>query len=351
LKIVTDIDAAAQQLRISTGVTIDYIYKHVFKGVAVTQMSSVRMTAVLDNDIVKRATRNMRVYATMTEQTDAPWGIDRIVPPLDSTYSYDYDGTGVQVFILDTGIHLSHNEFNGRATCGFTGYDDNCEDIVQHGTHVAGIVGGQTFGVAKNVDLVAVKVLDNDGSGPYDVIFAGIDYVIEQKIASSQTPMVINMSLGGPSTSFMNDAVQAAVNNGIVVVVAAGNNGSDACRISPASARSAITVGSTTMEDKKSSFSNIGRCVDIFAPGSSIRSASSSSNDASVVFSGTSMASPIVAGVAALHLEKTPALTPAQVWLDIKNDYIFIRIRSSWWLNWIYGSSPNRLLGTASLFL
>jgi aqualysin 1 len=295
----------------------------------------------------------------ITVQFPAPWGLDRIVPPMDLRYRYKYTGTGVRVFILDTGIRLTHGEFGGRATCGFTAYPPNCDDVRGHGTHVAGIVGGRTYGVAKNVSLVAVKVLGNSGTGPWSGIIAGINYVMLQKATStSGGPMVINMSLGGSLNILVNTAVQNAYTAGIVVAVSAGNKNANACAYSPASAPNAITVASARRkwfffwwfyQDAKASTSNHGNCVDIFAPGVSIRSSWWTSDVATAVLSGTSMASPFVAGVAALHLQKTPASTPASVWTAILAD-AFLGVLCPWW-PWLPAGTPNRLLGKASLLI
>jgi subtilisin family serine protease len=289
----------------------------------------------------------MKVKAFQTvEQSDAVWGLDRIVPPLDTKYRYKYDGTGVISYIVDTGIRVSHVDFEGRASCGFSAYgNDDCIDTDGHGTHVAGIVGGETYGVAKNVTLVAVKVL-SDGTGSIDGIVAGIDYVIGRKKNSPITPMVINMSLGGFYNSILNSAVSAAVSAGIVTVVAAGNDGRDACYYSPASAASAITVGSTTNTDTLSSFSNIGACVDILAPGSSIISTWHTSDVATTSLSGTSMASPYVAGVAVLHLQKNPSLTTSAAISAIRADALVGVIKIPW--SWTK-STPNLLVTANSL--
>lgn len=236
-------------------------------------------------------------------QNPATWGLDRVDQrslPLDNTYHYDTYGTSVTAYIIDTGIRTTHQEFGARATWGVnTTGDNNDSDCQGHGTHVAGTVGGDTYGIAKNVALVAVKVLDCSGSGSTSGVISGIDWVV----SNAQQPAVINMSLGGSYSAALNLAVETASDAGIPVVVAAGNENSDACFSSPASEPAAITVGASTNTDQRSSFSNYGSCVDLFAPGSAITSATNASDTATGTWDGTSMASPHVAGVVALYLD------------------------------------------------
>ncbi len=248
-------------------------------------------------------------------QSPATWGLDRVDQrnlPLSNSYTYDTTASGVHAYIIDTGVLLTHNEFSGRMGNGFDAVTSggNANDCHGHGTHVAGTVGGTTYGVAKGVTIHPVRVLGCTGSGTNAGVIAGMEWVAQNRIL----PAVANMSLGGGAAQAVDDAVQTMTNAGVTVVVAAGNdNGSDACTKSPARAPSAITVGSTTSTDARSSFSNIGTCVDIFAPGSSITSSWYTSNTATNTISGTSMASPHVAGAAALYLATNPAATPAQV--------------------------------------
>ena len=250
-------------------------------------------------------------------QTPATWGLDRVNQrnlPLDATYNYSNKGAGVTAYIIDTGIRISHNEFGGRATWGgnFTS-DGNNTDCHGHGTHVAGTVGGLTYGIAKEVDLIAVKVLNCLNQGTLTGILNGINWMIMNK----KLPAVANMSLGSSFSSTLNTAIASAITEGISVVVAAGNDGFDACYKSPASAPNAITVGATTNLDTRATFSNYGACVDLFAPGSQITSAYSSSDTATNVFDGTSMASPHVAGAVALYLSDNPNATPTSVSTEI----------------------------------
>jgi subtilisin family serine protease len=241
------------------------------------------------------------------------WGLDRIDQrsrPLSRTYAAP-SAAGVTAYVLDTGIRTAHQEFGGRAVNGydFVDKDNVAQDCNGHGTHVAATVGGSTWGVAKDVKLVAVRVLGCDGSGSYSNIIAGIDWVTRH----AHGPSVANLSLGGPVSKALDDAVDRSTAAGVTYAVAAGNDNKDACRQSPAHDPAAITVGATDANDKRASFSNYGSCLDLFAPGVRIESASSRSNTATMLMSGTSMASPHVAGAAALVLGAHPDWTPAQV--------------------------------------
>ncbi len=246
----------------------------------------------------------------------ASWGLDRIdqrTLPLNSQISTSENGFGITAYIIDTGIRADHNEFGGRVTVGFDAIGDgqNTNDCNGHGTHVAGTVGGATYGVAPQVSLVAIRVLNCTGSGSTSGVIAGIDWATANHAAG--VPAVGNMSLGGGYSAALNLATQNAITDGISFAVAAGNSNADACNSSPASTPNAITVGSTSSNDARSSFSNWGSCLDIFAPGSSIKSAWNTSSTATNTISGTSMAAPHVAGAAALILSGSLASTPAQV--------------------------------------
>lgn len=248
--------------------------------------------------------------------TAESWGLDRAdqrALPLDGLVTRAGSGSGVDVYIIDTGVASAHSEFGGRVVSGYTAIGDGrgTNDCHGHGTHVAGTVAGSRFGFATGANIVPVRVLDCWGSGSTSGVIAGINWMITHHVAGQ--PAVANLSLGGSYDSATNDAINRAVADGITVVVAAGNESTDACTKSPASAPAAITVGATTSSDAKSYFSNTGACVDIFAPGSAIISAGISTNSASAVMSGTSMAAPHVAGVAALVLGNARALTPAEV--------------------------------------
>ena len=250
-----------------------------------------------------RYVEQVQEYTTQTTQTNATWGIDRIDQvnlPLDGTYSYTSNGAGVTAYIIDTGILTSHNEFGGRASWGTTAVGGPDADCNGHGTHVAGTVGGATYGVAKGVSLKAVKVLNCAGSGSTTSVLGGIDWVVADHATGANA--VANMSLGGGASSAIDQAVTRGINDGVVFVVAAGNSNANACNYSPARVGAAITVGATTSTDARASYSNFGSCLDIFAPGSGITSAWKSSNSATKTISGTSMATPHVTGAIARAL-------------------------------------------------
>ncbi|MER7440168.1 S8 family peptidase [Micromonospora avicenniae] len=269
--------------------------------------------------------QNHTVSIADTQPNPPSWGLDRIDQrnlPLNSSYTYPNTASNVRAYIIDTGIRFTHNDFGGRAVSGYDAIDGGAaDDCNGHGTHVAGTVGGSAYGVAKGVQLVGVRVLNCQGSGTNAQVVAGIDWVT----ANAVKPAVANMSLGGSANSAIDTAVTNSINSGITYAVAAGNgdvfgNRQNACNYSPARVGPAITVGASQNNDSAASFSNYGTCVDILAPGVNITSAWYTSNTATNTISGTSMASPHVAGVAALVLSATPGLTPQQVRDNLVNN-------------------------------
>ena len=246
-----------------------------------------------------------QVLSTVATQSGATWGIDRIDQrnlPLSGTYTYNFNGAGVHAYIIDTGIRATHQQFGGRVSGGFTAINDGngTNDCNGHGTHVSGTVGSATYGVAKGVSLHPVRVLDCTGSGSTSGVIAGVNWVTQNRVL----PAVANMSLGGGVSTALDTAVANSIASGVTYAIAAGNSNANACNSSPARVATALTVGSTTTTDARSSFSNFGTCVDVFAPGSSITSTWNTSDTATNTISGTSMATPHVAGVAALYLSQ-----------------------------------------------
>ncbi len=310
--------STARGLANANGGEVLYTYTTAIKGFAlrVPEQATDKVAEALQrNPNVERVEQDGVVYA-FTTQSPATWGLDRIdqrTSSLDNSYTYNQDGTGVNVYVMDSGILYSHVDFGGRAVFGYDaigGLTSPGSDCNGHGTHVAGTVGGTTWGVAKKATLVSVRVLGCNGSGSWSGVLAGIDWITK----NGSKPGVVNMSLGASgSNSTLENAITNSINAGFTYAIAAGNSNADACNFTPARTPSAITVGSTTSTDARSSFSNYGSCVDLFAPGSSIRSTYHTSNTATSTMSGTSMASPHVAGVAALFLQINPSASATQV--------------------------------------
>ncbi|HEV2016858.1 MAG TPA: S8 family serine peptidase [Gemmatimonadaceae bacterium] len=310
---VTDVAGVAQSIAGLHNGALKHLYKSALKGFAVQNISAAAAAAIASDPRVVRVEAD-QVMTAIATQTGATWGLDRVDQrnlPLNNTYIYNNDGSNVTVYIIDTGINFSHVDFGGRARTGIDEITNGgtAADCNGHGTHVSGTVGGATYGVAKNVKLVAVRVLNCSGSGTTSGVIAGIDWVTANKVL----PAAANMSLGGGFSSTLNQAVARSTAAGVTYAVAAGNSSADACSSSPSSEPSAITVGATDITDGFASFSNFGSCVDINAPGVDITSDWYTSNTATNTISGTSMASPHVAGAAALYLSANTSATPAQV--------------------------------------
>ncbi|HEX8722098.1 MAG TPA: S8 family peptidase [Pyrinomonadaceae bacterium] len=338
---VADVENEASRLVVNHGGSrhSHHTYTRALKGFSVwTSEAAARKMA---EDPAVAFVEEDQVISLTATQGGATWGLDRIDQrdlPLGGTYVYNNTGAGVKAYIIDTGVRATHAEFGGRVAAGFTAVEDGngTNDCNGHGTHVAGTVGGSTYGVAKGVTLVPVRVLDCAGSGTTSGVIAGVDWVTSDHAAGA--PAVANMSLGGGISSSLDTAVNNSINDGVTYAVAAGNENVDACGSSPARVANALTVGSTTSTDARSSFSNYGTCVDLFAPGSAITSSWYTSDTATDTISGTSMATPHVAGVAALYLQNNPGATPAQVSTAVKDASTAGKVAGAG------TGSPNRLL-------
>ena len=316
-------------------------YDAVLKGFAI-YLPDVAGTAFVEamkkNPKVVSVENDTIMKVDATTQSNPDWGLDRIDQknlPLDSAYSYLQTGSGTTAYIVDTGILSTHQQFSGRVLSGYTAISDGngTSDCHGHGTHVAGTVGGSTYGVAKNVSLVPIRILGCDGSGASSNVIAGLDWILK----NGKKPAVVNISLGGEANASLDSAVENLFNNGYVMVVAAGNSNTDACSSSPARVSKAITVAATDSTDTRASYSNYGSCVDIFAPGSQINSSWIGSNTATKVLNGTSMATPHVVGVVAEMLQSTPTATPQTISTNLLNQASNNVVKNP-------SGSPNRLL-------
>ena len=338
---VSDVPGLAKQLAAQSGATPTYTYSAAMKGFA-ARLPEQAIEGLRRNPHIKLVEADAMVELS-DAQLYADWGLDRLDQrslPLDNYYNWSNGGAGVNVYIIDSGIRGSHVDFGGRVVSAFTAVNDGngTNDCLGHGTHVAGTVGGATWGVAKAVRLHSVRVFDCTGSSSGSGLLAAIDWVTKNRVR----PAVVNMSLGMGLSATVNTAVQNMINAGVVTVVAAGNSAADACTVSPAAVDQAITVAASNILDAHASFSNTGRCVDLYAPGMSIRSTYYSGDDATAVMTGTSMASPHVAGAAALYLAQNPGASPATV-----ADAI-VQSATTGVLTAVPAGSPNRLLFIAA---
>ncbi|RSN79664.1 peptidase S8 [Streptomyces sp. WAC 05379] len=296
------------------GGSVDKTFRTALNGYSAT-LSATEARRLAADPAVASVEQNQRVRLADTTQTGAPWGLDRIdqaALPLSGTYTYpDSAGSGVTAYVIDTGVRITHQQISGRAAYGYDAVDGDttASDGNGHGTHVATTIAGSTYGVAKKANIVAVRVLDNSGSGTTAGVIAGIDWVT----ANHSGPSVANMSLGGGASTTLDTAVRNSIASGVTYAVAAGNSSANASSYSPARVTEAITVGATTSSDARASYSNYGSVLDIFAPGSSITAGWYTSDTATNTISGTSMATPHVAGAAAVYLASHTSATPAAV--------------------------------------
>ncbi|KPI29893.1 Aqualysin 1 [Actinobacteria bacterium OV320] len=296
------------------GGTVGKTFGSALNGYTAT-LSATEARRLAADPAVATVEQNQTVRVSDTTQSSAPWGLDRVDQtslPLSGTYTYpDTAGSGVTAYVIDTGVRITHSQISGRASYGYDAVDGDttASDGNGHGTHVATTIAGSTYGVAKKAKIVAVRVLDNAGSGTTAGVIAGIDWVTN----NHSGPSVANLSLGGGASTTLDTAVRNSIASGVAYAVAAGNSSANASSYSPARVTQAITVGATTSTDARASYSNYGSVLDIFAPGSSITAGWYTSDTATNTISGTSMATPHVAGAAAVYLAGHTSATPAQV--------------------------------------
>lgn len=340
-KHVRDPESAAKALTGKHHGKLRRTYKAALKGMAI-ELPDAAVAALRQDPAVEYVEQNqvVRAIAEPILQPGATTGLDRVDQrflPLSGTYSYVADGTGVRVYLLDSGINFGHSDFGGRAVLGFDWFGTGGVDCNGHGTHVAGTVGGTVYGVAKKVELYAVRVLDCNGVGNIFSVLDGIDWVTRNRVL----PAVANMSLGAGFSPTINQAVTNSIASGVTYVVGAGNSAADACKFSPSSVSRALVIAASSQNDGFASFSNFGSCVDMLAPGVGITSAWIGSASAINTISGTSMASPHVAGAAALYLSSAPTARPDLVALALSGNATLGVLTS------VPAGTPNRLLYTA----
>jgi subtilisin family serine protease len=335
---VDDVDGRAKGLANAHGGNVKATYRTALKGFSAHM--SAAAAAALANEPDVASVEQDQVFEVASTQTGASWGLDRIdqaTLPLDGSFTYPTTGAGVNVYIIDSGIRHTHVEFGGRVVPAYSSIADGygADGCHWHGTHVAGIVGGTTYGVAKGATLYSVRAFDCSGLGTSTSIISAIDWVTQ----NHRTPSVANLSISGDLSSTVNQAVANSINAGVLYVVAAGNNvGASACNYSPASVSAALTVAAIGGQDTQGSYSNGGTCVDLYAPGTQIYSATNVSDTDVALYSGTSQASAFAAGAAALYLQANPSASPAQV-----HDAL-VSAATVGVVNGVTGGAPNRLL-------